>query len=621
MPPTTQAQPTTTPQSGGLDPIAQTLTQAIAMQEGGGKLLPYTAASGDEPNAPQGTAGGRYQFIPDTWKNYAGQVLGNPNAPMTPDNQNQVAYSMIDGWLKSGKTPAQAASMWNAGEGAPDAWKPGTVQAHGDTPQYVQNVQKYAQQLASKQLPQAPTGNLASAQSGLPSMPQAATSGQSSGAMPGLPNMPSAAGTDGGLAPTPQAQPKSDLLGTATNILTSLFPGSKTLGEYLGTKLAQVEAGPNAKYVDTSAATTPTGGQALAATGELGLEGAASAIPGGGGVLGRIGTQAALGAGIGGLNAAATGGNVVGGAALGGVAGGAVGGAMEGLGALANFIPKGIIKARFPQLSDDAADYLINNKPIGTVSSIIQNAADTQSQVGEQISNTLQSPQYADRLINSQEVLGRTVAGDPNIPTSGLANSGATQQTLRKTAMSLVGKTSGALVDKLFPADGSVGALTLDEAHDLSSDIGNASAKNFANIATSPQNKKVGMQLYFGLTSALKENAPELAPMFDEYSMNTAIRIALSKAAKKSGQIGLTDYLTLLSGFAGGSAFGAGVPAAAGALAAKKAIQSPTADILAAKGVAGLGGLLASPLGQAGGRVAGVLGGAYAQPLIKGLIR
>lgn len=131
-----------------LDPTAQTLTQAIAMQEGGGKLLPYTAPSGDMPNAPTGTAGGRYQFTAPTWQNYAGQVLGNPNAPMTPENQNQVAYTKIKSWLDSGKTPAEAASMWNAGEGAPDAWKPGTVQKVGNTPQYVRNVQKYAQQLS-----------------------------------------------------------------------------------------------------------------------------------------------------------------------------------------------------------------------------------------------------------------------------------------------------------------------------------------------------------------------------------------------------------------------------------------------------------------------------------------
>ncbi len=121
------------------------LTKAIAMQEGGGKYLPYTAKSGDVPNAK--VAGGRYQFMPKTWSNYAGQVLKNPNAPMTPENQNKVAYTKIDGWLQKGYTPAQAASMWNAGEGAPNSWKPGTKQKVGNTPQYVKNVQKYGQQL------------------------------------------------------------------------------------------------------------------------------------------------------------------------------------------------------------------------------------------------------------------------------------------------------------------------------------------------------------------------------------------------------------------------------------------------------------------------------------------
>jgi hypothetical protein len=134
-----------------VDPTAQTLTKAIAMQEGGGSLLSYDHASGDEPNAPQGTAGGRYQFTGATWKNYAQQVLGSADAPMTPENQNKVAYTKIKGFLDAGNTPAQAASMWNAGEGSPDSWKPGTKQAHGDTPTYVKNVQKYAQQLSQGQ--------------------------------------------------------------------------------------------------------------------------------------------------------------------------------------------------------------------------------------------------------------------------------------------------------------------------------------------------------------------------------------------------------------------------------------------------------------------------------------
>jgi len=120
--------------------------------------------------------------MPKTWKAYAGQVLGDSNAPMTPENQNKVAYTKIDSWLKSGYTPAQAASMWNAGEHAPNAWKKGTVQKVGNTPLYVKNVQKYAQELSTG-LPRSVQPNQAQAtnqQNNLPKavMPQSAPATQ-----------------------------------------------------------------------------------------------------------------------------------------------------------------------------------------------------------------------------------------------------------------------------------------------------------------------------------------------------------------------------------------------------------------------------------------------------------
>lgn len=234
-----------------LDPTAQTLTQAIAMQEGGGTLLPYTAASGDEPNDPSGTAGGRYQFTSATWKNYAQQVLGNANAPMTPENQNQVAYTKIKSWLDAGNTPAQAASMWNAGEGAPDAWKPGTQQAHGNTPQYVKNVQKFAQQLSSGnsqssnsqgssagQIPQTslvvPPNIETNGTAQPPPPPQGASPVPLQGGTPGQPsnipaqgNTPSWANVGANLKALP---------GAAYGAITSL-PGSQ-IGQDIGSSLA-----------------------------------------------------------------------------------------------------------------------------------------------------------------------------------------------------------------------------------------------------------------------------------------------------------------------------------------------------------------------------------------------
>jgi hypothetical protein len=59
---------------------------------------------------------GAYQFTPDTWKNYAGEILNDPNAPMTPANQDAVAIGMVSKWVADGKTPEQIAIKWNHGD-------------------------------------------------------------------------------------------------------------------------------------------------------------------------------------------------------------------------------------------------------------------------------------------------------------------------------------------------------------------------------------------------------------------------------------------------------------------------------------------------------------------------
>lgn len=589
------------------DPQALALTHAIALQESGQGGKPDYTAVGDA-----GTSKGAYQWQPGNFEAAAKSAGLDPN-DFSPQNQDKVAYSEVKGYKDKGYDPGQIASLWNSG--SPNNWQnhSGTTTINGktisyDTPAYVKGVQGHYQQLTN------------SSGSGLPSLPSAVQPGQPQGQTPGLPNLPGAVMPQSQSTDTTQQpqQAKEGLLQKASDILTTLFPGSKTLGEYLGTKLAESQATPGGKQFIQQNEAGPTGGQALAATGELGLEGASAAIPGGGGLLSRLGTSAALGAGIGGLGAAATGKNVVQGAALGGVAGGALQGAGEGLSALTQYIPKSIISAKFPKLSEDAADYLVNNKPIGTAKQMYNATQTDMGRVGQEIGDTLEQPQYADRLINSQEVMGRAVAGDPNIPKSGLTNSGATPLTLRKTLNSLVGKTSGGLINKLFPAEGGIGSLTLSETHDLSSDLGNAIRKSFADQPNATQNKKVGQQLYFALTSSLKDNAPELSPLFEEYSKNAQIATALEKAVNKTGALGLTDYLTLLAGAGGGLPFGGSIPGAIGALAAKRAIQSPTADIAAAKGVAALGRGLKNPVVRGLGSMGKMLGSAYAQSAYNG---
>lgn len=135
----------------------------IKMQEG--------AISGSSTNYDlKGKSGesGAYQWMPDTWKTDAQQYLGDPNAPMTPDNQNKVAYSDILAEKKAGKTPAEIVAGWNTGTPSVQAANKigsGTNSsgAQYDAPAYVNNVIKYATAYAQKNKviappPQKPAG-------------------------------------------------------------------------------------------------------------------------------------------------------------------------------------------------------------------------------------------------------------------------------------------------------------------------------------------------------------------------------------------------------------------------------------------------------------------------------
>lgn len=138
-----------------LDPTIKNLASAIKKQESGGNKDPYNAkgASGEH---------GAYQFMPNTWKAWAGTHLGDANAPMTMENQNKVAYNQIKSWKDKGYNPAQIAAAWNAGEGSlkEDKWKTNvgtnSLGVKYDTPSYVKNVSKYYQERKGSTPTQAP---------------------------------------------------------------------------------------------------------------------------------------------------------------------------------------------------------------------------------------------------------------------------------------------------------------------------------------------------------------------------------------------------------------------------------------------------------------------------------
>lgn len=97
------------------DPGVAGLTSVIKGLEGGD----YNNRSGDG-----GSSAGAFQWnndnkplahgeLPSHWKNAAAQYLKDPNAPMTPDNQNYVAYQQIKAYKDQGRTPMEIDALWN----------------------------------------------------------------------------------------------------------------------------------------------------------------------------------------------------------------------------------------------------------------------------------------------------------------------------------------------------------------------------------------------------------------------------------------------------------------------------------------------------------------------------
>lgn len=125
-------QPTITAKDGTqLDGTVVNLARAIRKVESGNS---FTAKGASGEN-------GGYQFMPDTWKGWAGKHLKDPNAEMSPINQDKVAYYQIKEWKDQGYSPAQIASLWNSGK---PAWE-GNVGTNSkgvayNTPDYVNKV-------------------------------------------------------------------------------------------------------------------------------------------------------------------------------------------------------------------------------------------------------------------------------------------------------------------------------------------------------------------------------------------------------------------------------------------------------------------------------------------------
>lgn len=154
--------------------LVDAVTKGIAYAENGGKP--------DIDNLRAGATGEMksiFQFVPSTWKLYAKQILGDENAPLNPDNELKVVQAKVSKWIDEGRTAGQIASMWNAGEGRPNAYKEnwkGVNKEYGvayDTPAYANKVINYAKQfMEEKQKPSLPNLAQGSTQNSTPAIGQ-----------------------------------------------------------------------------------------------------------------------------------------------------------------------------------------------------------------------------------------------------------------------------------------------------------------------------------------------------------------------------------------------------------------------------------------------------------------
>lgn len=140
------------------------ITKALAYTENGGKPNVSHLSAGKS-----GEMKSIFQFEPSTWKLYAKQELGDANAPLTNENEAMVVNKKVSDWVdhltsegvSQDEIPLKIASMWNAGENHPDAYKEDWKGTNSsgvkyDTPTYAARVGSYVKQFEKESPPSTP---------------------------------------------------------------------------------------------------------------------------------------------------------------------------------------------------------------------------------------------------------------------------------------------------------------------------------------------------------------------------------------------------------------------------------------------------------------------------------
>lgn len=593
--------PQTTPQSTAPQPDVQALalTKAIRQQESGGNYNQI----GD--NA---TSTGAYQYQPATWSMYAKQVLGDPNAAMTPENQNAVTYGMVKTWKDQGLGPAQIAAAWNAGEAkATDgSWanNVGTTTRGGkplnyNTPAYVQAVVNNFRQIYPSLQTQysAPVPQV---QPSTPVTPDSALNGFQNTAANLIGGKALAQGA--GFALSGAGNNAEQLAAENDKQVTSLINIAKTYpsGDPRRTKLLQEAEQQSSQLADSINQTqglAPTNKEVIGSALQLpltlatigSLAPAEAAVPEAGSLAeaigknvtggasksfldtaaGKILKNTVLGSAIGGTSSMAQGGDIASGAEGGAAAGFLGGSAGELISKLADYVPARILQSALPQLANnpEALDSALAKTKFGSVATNLEDVQSRLNSYKNQIKGFITDPEFRDWKLTADDILPKVSEAFPN---SEMTN----DQMLLKMKASL--PNDSALITKLQN-----GGLNLEESNNLRELLDKKVFK--ANVFDQPE-MRAGKDLAASFTNAIRNKVqatdPYLAKIFDQYHQELYLKGALEKVGSRGGMVNGKDLLDPIIGGEIGGKKGLSIAAAFDWLTRQPGVKISAAKLL-----------------------------------------
>lgn len=374
---------------------------------------------------------------------------------------------------------------------------------------------------------------------------------------------------------TKQPKKKEDLLTKSSNVLGSIFPGTKTIGESIGTLgLAGKQAiTGNFQQAKETLATQPSVPELIGAYTSAGAQ--AYGVTGGGlggGVISDALKSAGLGALISGGAKASEGGSLgdvaKSGAVAFGVGGGlslASSGAQAGLRKIADSLPERFINSATGQTKKELlagkgiSKYVLENKKIGTTQQLIDQSQEAIDQADTFINNALKSS--TDKTIKLDTLV------DDIVDQVNSAGGSVDNIKIKTILKNLAPQVEGTLAKD---------TLTLAEANTLRSQLDKTLGSNAFINAQLPFNKGVLKDFTNSLRNTVKDTAPiGVRDAFNTYSKEITLRdLLLSKSAQASRNqvIGLGDML--FGGFGGVSG---GIPGAIIGVGARKFSESTLA--------------------------------------------